>query len=83
MLVAELRKIGIAVEEAADGFSIEGSAEIHGGPVDSHGDHRLAMALAVAGLVSIGGVAIDGAECIPESFPDFSERMNSLGAQLG
>jgi 3-phosphoshikimate 1-carboxyvinyltransferase len=81
MLAAELRKIGIAVEESSDGFSIEGPAEIRGGPVDSHGDHRLAMAMAVAGLVSKAGVAIDGAECISESFPDFSGLMNSLGAQ--
>ncbi len=82
MLAAELRKIGIAVEEAADGFVLEGPAEIRGGSVESHGDHRLAMALAVAGLVSQNGVAIDGAECISESFPDFSGGMNSLGAQL-
>jgi 3-phosphoshikimate 1-carboxyvinyltransferase len=82
MLAAELRKIGMAVEETVDGFSIEGAAEIRGGPVDSHGDHRLAMALAVAGLVSKNGVAIDGAECISESFPGFSGLMNSLGASL-
>jgi 3-phosphoshikimate 1-carboxyvinyltransferase len=81
-LAAELRKIGIAVEEAADGFSIEGPAKIRGGEADAHGDHRLAMALAVAGLVSQKDVAIGGAECISESFPDFSGLMNSLGAQL-
>jgi 3-phosphoshikimate 1-carboxyvinyltransferase len=81
-LAAELRKIGVAVEDAADGFSIEGPAEIRGGAVDSHGDHRLAMAMAVAGMVSDSAVAIDGAECISESFPDFAGLINSLGAQV-
>jgi 3-phosphoshikimate 1-carboxyvinyltransferase len=82
MLAAELRKIGVAVEETADGFSIEGPAEIRGGTVESHGDHRLAMALSVAGLVSKTPVAIEDAECVSESFPNFAGLMNSLGAQL-
>jgi 3-phosphoshikimate 1-carboxyvinyltransferase len=82
VLAGEMRKIGIAVEENADGFSIEGPVEIRGGSVNSHGDHRLAMALAVAGLVSTGGLEINGAECISESFPNFVPLLNSLGAQM-
>jgi 3-phosphoshikimate 1-carboxyvinyltransferase len=82
MLAAELRKLGIPMEETPDGFSIQGPADLHGGLVESHGDHRLAMAMAVAGMVSKSPVAIDGSECIAESFPNFAELMNSLGAQI-
>lgn len=82
MLASELRKIGVAVAETPDGFSIEGPAEIRGGLVDSHGDHRLAMAMAVAGLVSKTSVEIEGAECVSESFPNFTSLMNSLGAHI-
>jgi 3-phosphoshikimate 1-carboxyvinyltransferase len=82
MLAAELRKIGVAVEETPDGFSIEGPVEIRGGSVNSHGDHRLAMAMAVAGLVSKTPLEIEGAECVSESFPNFASLMNSLGAQM-
>jgi 3-phosphoshikimate 1-carboxyvinyltransferase len=83
MLCGELVKIGVPVEESADGFAIRGPAPILGGTVDSHGDHRLAMALAVAGMVSSGGVEIGAAECVAESFPDFQRTVNSLGANLG
>jgi 3-phosphoshikimate 1-carboxyvinyltransferase len=83
MLAAELRKLGIAVEETPDGFSIRGRVSICGAAADSHGDHRLAMSLAVAGMASKDGVEIDGAECIGESFPNFTALFNSLGAQLG
>jgi 3-phosphoshikimate 1-carboxyvinyltransferase len=82
MLAIELGKIGVAVAETPDGFSIRGPADIRGGKVDSHGDHRLAMAMAVAGLVAKAGVEVEGAESISESFPNFSELMNSLGAQM-
>ncbi len=82
MLAAELRKVGVGVEETPDGFSIAGPAEIAGGKVDPHGDHRLAMALAVAGLVSKTPVEVEGAECVSESFPNFAGLMNSLGAQI-
>ncbi len=83
VLAAELRKAGIAVEETPDGFSIRGPVPIRGTLVDPHGDHRLAMSLAVAGMVSKDGMEIDGAECIGESFPNFTALFNSLGAQLG
>jgi 3-phosphoshikimate 1-carboxyvinyltransferase len=82
-LCGELGKIGVPVEESADGFAVCGPAVIRGGAVDSHGDHRLAMALAVAGLASAGGVEIDNAECVAESFPDFQRTLNALGADLG
>jgi 3-phosphoshikimate 1-carboxyvinyltransferase len=83
MLAGELRKLGIEIEEKPDGFSIRGPSRIRGAHADSRGDHRLAMSLAVAGMASEDGVPIDGAECIGESFPNFSELFNTLGAQLG
>jgi 3-phosphoshikimate 1-carboxyvinyltransferase len=83
VLAAELRGIGAAVEETADGFSICGGGALRGGRGDAHGDHRLAMSLAVAGLASKDGVEVDGAECIAESFPDFLPLLGSLGASIG
>jgi 3-phosphoshikimate 1-carboxyvinyltransferase len=81
-LAAELRKAGAAVQETPDGFSIRGPAAFRSARVDPHGDHRLAMALAVAGLAARDGVEIDGAECIAESFPNFTSLLNALGAQI-
>jgi 3-phosphoshikimate 1-carboxyvinyltransferase len=80
--VAELRVLGARVEPRPDGFVVEGPTPLRGGVVDSHGDHRLAMALAVAGLVAQGEVTIENAECVPDSFPGFVEFMRSLGAKI-
>ena len=82
VLAGELRKLGIDITESPDGFSIHGPARIPGGMADSHGDHRLAMSLAVAGMVSGNGVEIERPECIAESFPGFGKLFNSLGARL-
>jgi 3-phosphoshikimate 1-carboxyvinyltransferase len=80
--VAELRVLGARIEPLPDGFIVEGPTALHGGVVDSHGDHRLAMALAVAGLFAQGEVTIENAECVPDSFPGFVEFMRSLGAKI-
>ena len=79
-ITTELKKMGARIESLPDGFTIEGPTRLHGAILDSHGDHRLAMSLAVAGLVSDGEVQIQSAECISDSFPGFIERMQSLGA---
>ena len=81
-LAAELRKMGIAVEEAADGFSIRGPVSIRAARLTSHGDHRLAMSLAVAGLAARDGLEIEEPDCIDESFPNFIPLFNSIGARL-
>ncbi len=83
VLAGELRKLGVSIEESADGFSIRGGSPIRGGIADSHGDHRLAMSLAVAGMVSKNGVEVERPECIGESFPGFTQLFNGLGARLG
>jgi len=77
-IVEELRKLGAEIEERADGFVARGPTPLRGAMVDSHGDHRLAMALAVAGLIADGETVIKGAECIEESFPGFGNILTNL-----
>jgi len=78
-LCQELARIGASVVEAQDGFLVKGGLP-RGGEVEAHGDHRLAMAMAVAGLAAFGPVHITGAEIMNESFPGFVETLRSLGA---
>ncbi|MCX6056358.1 MAG: 3-phosphoshikimate 1-carboxyvinyltransferase [Chloroflexi bacterium] len=81
VLAAELRVLGVAIEEYSDGFTIHGG-KLSGGRVHSHEDHRLAMSLAVAGLVAQSFVTVQNAECTAESFPNFAETLQTLGANL-
>ncbi len=60
----------------------EGEGGTAGGQVAAHGDHRLAMALAVAGLASRNAVRVQGAEMVAESFPDFESTLARLGSKL-
>jgi len=79
-IVTELRALGARIDPLPDGFIISGPTQLHGAEVDSHGDHRLAMSLAVAGLVADEKVVIGNAECIVDSFPGFVELMQRVGA---
>ncbi|MDY6876242.1 MAG: 3-phosphoshikimate 1-carboxyvinyltransferase [Chloroflexota bacterium] len=79
-IVAELRALGARIDPRPDGFMIEGPTPLHSAVVDSHGDHRLVMALTVAGLIAEGEVVIRNAECIADSFPGFVEVMQNLTA---
>jgi len=81
-VVAELRKLGAHIESLPDGFIVEGPTPLHGAVVDSHGDHRLAMALAVAGMIAEGEVVVEDADCVADSFPGFVEVMRGLGAAI-
>lgn len=81
MLAAELRLLGVDIEEHPDGFTIHGG-KLNGGTVESHGDHRLAMSLAVAGLAAQSPVIVQHAECTSESFPGFISALQKLGANL-
>ncbi len=82
-LVGELRKLGARVEERPDGMVIDGPTRLRGAVVDSHGDHRLGMALAVAGLFAEGETVVQGAGCIADSFPGFGAALAALGAEVG
>lgn len=77
-IARELRKMGAQIEERADGFVVEGPTRLHGARLESHGDHRLAMALAVAALVAEGESFIAGGECAADSFPSFEETLKAL-----
>ena len=77
-VVDELTKLGAQIEAREDGFSVTGPTPLHGATVDSHGDHRLGMALAVAGLLAQGETVVQGAECIGDSFPGFGELLASI-----
>ncbi len=81
-VAAELRKMGAKVEERPDGMTITGPTKLRGADVACHRDHRLAMALAVAGLVADGPTVVRGAEAINDSFPGFVETMRKLGANI-
>lgn len=81
-LASELRKLGAQIEERPDGFVIAGPTPLHGAVVDSHGDHRLAMSLAVAGLIAEGATTVTRAEAYRESFPNFVELLQSLGGTV-
>jgi 3-phosphoshikimate 1-carboxyvinyltransferase len=73
-----LRRMGIDVEEAEDGMWIPGGQKFRAAKLDSFGDHRIAMAFAVASLGADGTCEIDGAEAASVSFPEFYELLNSV-----
>ncbi len=79
-VVEELGKMGAHIEPLPDGFVVEGPTVLKGTAVSSHGDHRLAMALCVAGLVAEGETVIDDIACAADSFPGFVEVMREIGA---
>jgi 3-phosphoshikimate 1-carboxyvinyltransferase len=79
-IVTELGTLGVNIAALPDGFVVEGSASLRGGVVDSRSDHRLALALAVAGQVADAEVIIEHSECMSDSFPGFVELMRGLGA---
>jgi 3-phosphoshikimate 1-carboxyvinyltransferase len=80
----QLRLLGVDVATTPDGLVIHGSGgrRLRGARVESHGDHRIAMAFGVAGLVADGGVEVRDAGCADVSFPGFFARLGELGARV-
>jgi 3-phosphoshikimate 1-carboxyvinyltransferase len=78
----ELRKTGVRVEAGSDRMILEGEAEPEG-PVtlSAHGDHRLAMAFSILGLLT-GNVVVEGVECVAKSYPTFYEDLRTLGGSF-
>ncbi len=76
---AELSKLGAEIEELPDGMNIHGISKLKGNQCDSHGDHRLAMALAVAGLVAEGETTITNSEAVNISYPGFWDDLARIG----
>jgi len=77
-LVAELSKMGASVEELPDGIIINGGGKLNGARCSSHGDHRMAMALAVAGAVADGETLIEDAGAVDISYPGFWQEFDRL-----
>jgi 3-phosphoshikimate 1-carboxyvinyltransferase len=77
-VVDGLRGLGGQIEATADGFAVMGTGGLRGGTIASHGDHRLAMLGAVAGLASREGVEVVGMEAADVSYPAFAEHVATL-----
>ena len=77
-IVRELGRMGARIEERPDGMVIEGGTRLRGAHVQSGGDHRMAMALAVAGLAAEGETVIEDTACVATSFPEFVGTLNRL-----
>ncbi|HEV2234533.1 MAG TPA: 3-phosphoshikimate 1-carboxyvinyltransferase [Terriglobia bacterium] len=79
-MAENLRLMGAAVEEFDDGLRVEGRQTLRGAVIDSHGDHRIAMAFAVAGLLAQGTTVIRGSDCVDISFPNFFDVLARVAA---
>jgi 3-phosphoshikimate 1-carboxyvinyltransferase len=77
-VVDGLRGLGADIEATDDGFAVTGTGHLRGGVLDAHGDHRLAMLGAVAGLASREGVEVRGIEAAAVSYPGFVEDLERL-----
>jgi len=77
-LVANLRALGARVDEMDDGLAIDGPTRLRGAAVSSFGDHRIAMAMAIAGLVADGRTEIDDAGVVDISYPRFFADLKTL-----
>jgi len=77
-VVDGLRSVGAEIEATEDGFAVSGAGALRGGRLAAHGDHRLAMLGAVAGLASQGGVEVDGIGAAAVSYPSFEADLETL-----
>lgn len=77
---AGLKRMGVEIETAPDGFFVPGKQSFHAAEIDSAGDHRIAMAFAVAALAADGACVIEEAEAARVSFPEFFATLRHIGA---
>ncbi|HEV2199863.1 MAG TPA: 3-phosphoshikimate 1-carboxyvinyltransferase [Bryobacteraceae bacterium] len=77
-LEANFKRMGVRIETAPDGFRIPGGQKFHAAALDSAGDHRIAMAFAVAALAADGPCNIGGAESAGVSFPEFFSTLQEI-----
>ena len=78
----ELEKLGAKIDEHEDGMTTHGVRELKGHVVNSHNDHRVAMALAMASLKTKGEIKILNAGCVSKSYPNFWSVFESLGGNI-
>lgn len=82
-VVASLCSLGVEAEERADGFVIQGGADIRGGvAVESFGDHRIPMAMSVLALSASGPVRMDNVACVNKSYPEFWDDLKKVGGHV-
>ena len=81
-IVDNLRRMNVVIEEFEDGFQISGKQTLRGAAVDSLGDHRIAMAFAVAALVAEGATRIVNADAASVSLPEFYDLLAACGARV-
>ncbi len=74
-VITNLRAMGANVTELPDGMEIEGGAPLHGARITSYGDHRIAMAFAIAGLFADGETIIEDTACVATSYPGFEDHL--------
>lgn len=78
-ITSELSRLGVAIEATPDGFVVDGTKScLRGATVNSHGDHRIAMSLAIAGLIADQPTYIDNAEAVNISYPEFWNTIQTL-----
>ena len=77
-MAVNLKKLGITVTETEDGMDITGLERLSGGNVESFGDHRIAMSMSVAALVSTDYVTIRDTDCVATSFPSFFQLLEKV-----
>ncbi|MFC0559893.1 3-phosphoshikimate 1-carboxyvinyltransferase [Halalkalibacter alkalisediminis] len=77
-VVSELKKLGANIEATEDGMVIEGRSSLNGATVSSYGDHRIGMAMAIAGLIASEEVKIERSEAIAVSYPSFFNHIETL-----
>ena len=77
-IATNLRAMGGQVQETEDGLQITGGIPLHGARLDSFGDHRIAMAFAIAGLFAEGETIITNTECVNTSYPGFYQKLESI-----
>ena len=92
-MASELRKMSVVITERPDGLVIQGQGGrgtttpgrpvLRGATCRSHGDHRVAMSMAIAGLAADGATTIEGTECIETSFPEFNSKLLNLLTDTG
>tara|TARA_R110002072_G_scaffold282761_1_gene445858 strand:- start:83067 stop:84317 length:1251 start_codon:yes stop_codon:yes gene_type:complete len=82
VLQKEFGKLGIQIDLEGDEMIIHGGQLLHSAEVDSHNDHRIAMALAIVGTKTKGGITINNAEAVAKSYPEFWTDLDALSSQF-
>ncbi|HKQ08446.1 MAG TPA: 3-phosphoshikimate 1-carboxyvinyltransferase [Blastocatellia bacterium] len=80
-VVAGIRAMGGVIDEFEDGFAVSGPQRLSGARIETDGDHRIAMAFAIAGLMAEGKTEISDADCAAVSFPEFYDILESLAGE--